>query len=84
MHDACRHGGSDRSDCRYRVRVVRTALAIVGPEAHVRDSGEGTRPCRSLWSGNSCCCVGHTRTLDPAGGGPGAALLCDAVHIIPM
>lgn len=66
MHDACGRGGSGRSDSRVRVCVVGTALAIVGPEAHVRDRREGTQPCRCLWSVNSRLCTSRARALDPA------------------
>lgn len=82
--DACRHAGCDRRGSRCRVRVVRTALAIVGPKALVRDSGEGTRSCSGLYCGVPHPANDRTRALDPAAGRQGAALLRHAVFIVRL
>ena len=82
--DACRHNGSDRGGSPQRVLVAGIALAIVGPETRVRDSGKGSRHRWDKWSGGSNFDACRTRALDPSVGKQGLALLHDAFRILPM
>lgn len=80
--DACRVDGSCRGHPPHRVLVVGTALEIMGPETRVRDSGEGARPRRDVWSAGSPRVIDRARALVPSGGRQGSTLLRNACGVL--